>query len=111
MNLADRKQPGLWPVSGLYACLIARGDTPVWVSPALRGLAARRQGGSQKSHLVVRVPHTLPQVLVLRRRRTDCWAHCACTGTMRRCWPGCAVRGAGSWRSPKASFTLRWFGL
>jgi hypothetical protein len=67
----------------------------VWVSPALRGLADRRQGGSQKSHLVlpVRVPRTLPQVLALRR--TDCWVHCACTGTKRRCWPGCAVRGAG----------------
>ena len=52
-------------VSGLYAYLIARGDTPVQVSPVPRGLATRRQGGSRKSRLVplVRVPRTLPRIL------------------------------------------------
>jgi integrase/recombinase XerD len=52
-------------VSGLYAYLVARGDTPVRVSPVPRGLATRRQGGSRKSRLVplVRVPRTLPRIL------------------------------------------------
>jgi integrase/recombinase XerD len=52
-------------VSGLYAYLIARGDTPVQASPVPRGLATRRQGGSRKSRLVplVRVPRTLPRIL------------------------------------------------
>jgi integrase/recombinase XerD len=52
-------------VSGLYAYLVARGDTPVRVSPVPRGLATRRQGGSLKSRLVplVRVPRTLPRIL------------------------------------------------
>jgi site-specific recombinase XerD len=52
-------------VSGLYAYLTARGDTPVQVSPVPRGLATRRQGGSRKSRLVplVRVPRTLPRIL------------------------------------------------
>jgi len=52
-------------VSGLYAYLIARGDTPVQVSPVPRGLATRRQGGAAKSRLVplVRVPRTLPKIL------------------------------------------------
>jgi len=52
-------------VSGLYAYLIARGDTPVQVSPVPRGLATRRQGGAARSRLVplVRVPRTLPKIL------------------------------------------------
>jgi integrase/recombinase XerD len=52
-------------VSGLYACLIARGDTPVQVSPVPRGLATRRQGGARKSRWVplVRTPRTLPRIL------------------------------------------------
>jgi integrase/recombinase XerD len=52
-------------VSGLYAYLIARGDTPVQASPVPRGLATRRQGGSRKSRLMplVRVPRTLPRIL------------------------------------------------
>src|ERR1700747_3074769 len=51
--------------SGLSARTIARGDTPVQVSPVPRGLATRRQGGSRKSRLVplVRVPRTLPRIL------------------------------------------------
>jgi integrase/recombinase XerD len=52
-------------VSGLYAYLIARGDTPVAASPVPRGLSTRRQGGSRKSRTMplVRVPRTLPRIL------------------------------------------------
>ena len=52
-------------VSGLYAYLIARGDTPVRASPVPRGLSTRRQGGSKLSRTVplVRVPRTLPKIL------------------------------------------------
>jgi integrase/recombinase XerD len=52
-------------VSGLYAYLVARGDTPVQASPVPRGLSTRRQGGSRKSRMVplVRVPRTLPRIL------------------------------------------------
>jgi integrase/recombinase XerD len=52
-------------VSGLYAYLIARGDTPVQASPVPRGLSTRRQGGPGKSRTVplVRVPRTLPRIL------------------------------------------------
>ena len=39
-------------VSGLYAYLIARGDTPVRVSPVPRGLSTRRQGGPKRSRTV-----------------------------------------------------------
>src|SRR5213078_539823 len=52
-------------VSGLYAYLVARGDTPVVVNPVPRGLMTRRQGGSVRSRTapLVRVPRTLPRVL------------------------------------------------
>ncbi len=52
-------------VSGLYAYLVARGDTPVQVNPVPRGLSTRRQGGSRTSRTVplVRVPRTLPKIL------------------------------------------------
>jgi site-specific recombinase XerD len=52
-------------VSGLYAYLIARGDTPVRASPVPRGLSTRRQGGPRRSRTVplVRVPRTLPKIL------------------------------------------------
>jgi integrase/recombinase XerD len=52
-------------VSGLYAYLIARGDTPVRASPVPRGLSTRRQGGSKRSRTVplVRVPRALPKIL------------------------------------------------
>ena len=36
-------------VSGLYAYLVVRGDTPVRVNPVPRGLSTRRQGGSRTS--------------------------------------------------------------
>jgi integrase/recombinase XerD len=52
-------------VSGLYAYLVARGDTPVQANPVPRGLMTRRQGGSRRSRTVplVRVPRTLPRIL------------------------------------------------
>ena len=52
-------------VSGLYAYLVARGDTPVRANPVPRGLLTRRQGGSKRSRTVplVRVPRTLPKIL------------------------------------------------
>jgi len=52
-------------VSGLYAYLVARGDTPVQANPVPRGLMTRRQGGSVRSRTapLVRVPRTLPRIL------------------------------------------------
>ncbi len=52
-------------VSGLYAYLVARGDTPVRVNPVPRGLMTRRQGGTMRSRVapLVRVPRTLPKIL------------------------------------------------
>jgi site-specific recombinase XerD len=52
-------------VSGLYAYLLARGDTPVQANPVPRGLSTRRQGGRRSSRTVplVRVPRTLPRIL------------------------------------------------
>jgi integrase/recombinase XerD len=52
-------------VSGLYAYLVARGDTPVRANPVPRGLLTRREGGTKKSRIVplVRVPRTLPRIL------------------------------------------------
>ena len=52
-------------VSGLYAYLVARGDTPVVANPVPRGLLTRREGGSRRSRTapLVRVPRTLPRIL------------------------------------------------
>src|SRR6266704_91049 len=52
-------------VSGLYAYLVARGDTPVQSNPVPRGLLTRRAGGSRRSRTapLVRVPRTLPKIL------------------------------------------------
>ena len=52
-------------VSGLYAYLVARGDTAVQANPVPRGLSTRRQGGKRSSRTVplVRVPRTLPRIL------------------------------------------------
>jgi len=57
-----RRLSSVW---GLYAYLVARGDTPVRASPVPGGLLTRREGGSRKSRLVplVRVPRTLPRIL------------------------------------------------
>jgi integrase/recombinase XerD len=73
IRLSDR-EPGLSArtiarrlssVSGLYAYLVARGDTPVQVNPVPRGMMTRRQGGSVRSRTapLVRVPRTLPRIL------------------------------------------------
>jgi len=55
-------------VSGLYAYLVARGDTlGAGSTPVPRGLSTRRQGGSRTSRMapLVRVPWTLPRFLSL----------------------------------------------
>ncbi len=50
-------------VSGFYAYLVARGDTPVAVNPVPHGLSTRRRGGSRRSQTtpLVWVPKTLPK--------------------------------------------------
>ncbi|MGO8884448.1 MAG: site-specific integrase, partial [Streptosporangiaceae bacterium] len=55
----------LWSVWGLFAYLVAGGDTPVAVNPVPRGLMTRRQGGPVRSRTapLVRVPRTLPRIL------------------------------------------------
>ena len=50
-------------ISGFYAYLVARGDTPVSVNPVPRGLSARSRGGRRRQVPLVRVPRTLPRVL------------------------------------------------
>src|SRR5436309_149174 len=50
-------------VSGFYAYVVARGDTPLRVNPVPRGLSTRRAGGRARSVPLVRVPHTLPKIL------------------------------------------------
>lgn len=50
-------------VAGLYAYLIARGDTGVTVNPVPRGLSTRRRGGRTRTVPLVRVPRTLPKIL------------------------------------------------
>jgi integrase/recombinase XerD len=66
-------------VSGLYAYLVARGDTPVQVSPVPRGLMTRRQGGTMRSRMapLVRVPRTPAEDLVTAGSRPAgrCAAH------------------------------------
>src|SRR5947207_5361478 len=49
-------------VSGLYAYLVARGDTPVRASPVPRGLLTGRKGGAKRSRArpLGRVPPTRP---------------------------------------------------
>jgi integrase/recombinase XerD len=56
-------------VSGLYAYLVARGDTPVQANPVRRGLMTRRQGGSVRSRTapLVRVPRHIAEDLVAGR--------------------------------------------
>jgi site-specific recombinase XerC len=50
-------------VSGFYAYLVARGDTPVETSPVPKGLSTRRRGGRVQTAPLVRVPRTLPKIL------------------------------------------------
>ena len=84
-------------VSGLYAYLVARGDTPVRASPVPRGLMTRRQGGTMRSRMVplVRVPRTLPRILspeeadrlvgALRRHRDRAMVLAMLLAGLRRC--------------------------
>jgi site-specific recombinase XerC len=51
-------------ISGLYAYLIARGDTPFGTNPVPRGLPTRRPGNRRARQVpLVRVPRTLPRIL------------------------------------------------
>src|SRR5271163_1932988 len=50
-------------VSGFYAFLVARGDTPVDTNPVPKGLSTRRRGGRVRTVPLVRVPSTLPKIL------------------------------------------------
>jgi integrase/recombinase XerD len=84
-------------VSGLYAYLVARGDTPVRVNPVPRGMLTRRQGGSMRSRTapLVRVPRTLPRILspeeadclvgALRRHRDRAMVLAMLLAGLRRC--------------------------
>ena len=84
-------------VSGLYAYLVARGDTPVQVNPVPRGLLTRRQGGTMRSRIapLVRVPRTLPRILspeeadqlvgALRRHRDRAMVLGMLLAGLRRC--------------------------
>ena len=84
-------------VSGLYAYLVARGDTPVLASPVPRGLMTRRQGGTMRSRMapLVRVPRTLPRILspeeadrlvgALRRHRDRAMVLGMLLAGLRRC--------------------------
>lgn len=49
-------------ISGFYAYLVARGDTPVTANPVPHGLSTRR-GGRRRQVPLVRVPRTLPTIL------------------------------------------------
>jgi integrase/recombinase XerD len=81
----------LSPVSGLYAYLVARGDTPVQVNPVPRGLLTRRQGGSRRSRTapLVRVPRALPRILslvgALRTHRDRAMVLAMLLAGLRRC--------------------------
>ncbi len=105
VRLADRES-GLSPrtiarrlasVSGFYAYVVARGDTPLASNPVPRGLSTRRQRGSKRARLVplVRVPRTLPKILTpgevntlfgaLRTARDRAMAEAMVLGGLRRC--------------------------
>jgi integrase/recombinase XerD len=105
VRLADRES-GLSPrtiarrlasLSGFYAYLVARGDTPLTANPVPRGLATRRGGSSKKARMVplVRVPKTLPKVLTpgevkalfgaLRTARDRAMVEAMVLGGLRRC--------------------------
>ena len=82
-------------VSGLYAYLLARGDTAVRTNPVPRGLSTRRQGGRTRSVPLVRVPRTLPKILApaevdrlvaaLRHHRDRAMVLAMVLGGLRRC--------------------------
>lgn len=84
-------------VAGLYAYVIARGDTAMCSNPVPRGLSTRRQGGSVRSRTtpLVRVPRSLPRILspsevdalmaALRTHRDRTLVLAMLLGGLRRC--------------------------
>jgi site-specific recombinase XerD len=82
-------------VSGFYAYVVARGDTPVRANPVPRGLLTRRRGGRARTVPLVRVPHTLPKILeptevnallgALRTERDRTMVLAMVLGGLRRC--------------------------
>jgi integrase/recombinase XerD len=84
-------------VSGLFAYLLARGDTGVNLNPVPRGLATRRAGSGtgQRGVPLLRTPRTLPRVLApetanlfiaaLRTHRDRAMAEAMLFGGLRRC--------------------------
>jgi site-specific recombinase XerD len=82
-------------VSGFYAYLVARGDTPVAANPVPRGLQTRRAGGRARTVPLVRVPRTLPKILspgevdalvgALRTARDRAMVLAMLLGGLRRC--------------------------
>ena len=82
-------------ISGLYAYLIARGDTPLRTNPVPRGLSTRRRGGRTTTVPLVRVPKTLPKILspdeveelvaALRTHRDRAMVFAMLLGGLRRC--------------------------
>ena len=82
-------------VSGFYAYVVARGDTPMRVNPVPRGLLTRRRGGRSRSVPLVRVPRTLPKILepaevrallsALRTERDQAMVLAMLLGGLRRC--------------------------
>jgi integrase/recombinase XerD len=82
-------------ISGFYAYLVARGDTPVTTNPVPRGLSTRRRGGRRRQVPLVRVPRTLPKILspgevtallgALRTHRDRTMVYAMVLGGLRRC--------------------------
>jgi site-specific recombinase XerD len=82
-------------LSGLYAYLVARGDTSVVNNPVPRGLSTRRLGGRRRTAPLVRVPRTLPRILspaevdrlvgALRTQRDRAMVFAMVLGGLRRC--------------------------
>lgn len=82
-------------ISGFYAYLVARGDTPVTANPVPRGLSTRRRGGRRRQVPLVRVPRTLPKILspgevtallgALRTHRDRAMVYAMVLGGLRRC--------------------------
>ena len=82
-------------ISGLYAYLVARGDTAVTANPVPRGLSTRRGGGRRRQVPLVRVPRTLPKILspgevsalvaALRTDRDRAMVLAMVLGGLRRC--------------------------
>lgn len=84
-------------LSGLFAYLVARGDSGVVANPVPRGLAARRPGqrGSARGVPLIRAARTLPRVLdpaevdaflgALRTRRDRAMTEAMLLGGLRRC--------------------------